>query len=580
MNKITEFIKDLSIRTLIIVFILIYIITAMFAAISISNGFISDFVMDKYLTEYLNTVYTTFESNMNITVSQLNMLVLTITSWDRIYLTLTDGRQSFDEKTASVTEALNTILKDYPIIDGVDIIVPEGKISYSKGCIDFKTPDSITAARSSLTFHNKTISCGDKNYVAASSRFYNFFNNYDLGYLVLYINEDTFYSMYKDSIIGNSTLFVTANDYIISHPDKSELGSKCYIPHAFFSDDRLSIGRYETSIVGKYTFSNGINIKISLIAVISAAALYKIVFTINRSLTVLCIITLAAAIVLTFLFSKKLLKSLFDLKNGIEVLGSDPAASVSFKTSNEIKALENSFIKMSQRIKRLMKETEDANERHRAAELKALQIHINPHFIYNALDIITCMAKLNGNKDIETTTCALASFFRIGLSKGSPIITVADEIRHVQSYAYVEHQRFPDLFDIEYDIPTEISEGCYIIKIVLQPLVENSIKHGFSNIDHKGKIRISAVEKDGDIYISVFDNGIGIKKSGTNGENIQAFGYGLKNVQQRLELEYGKGYGLIFSEAAGGGTCVTVKIKKITEINDEKQKLISEDISI
>ena len=123
--------------------------------------------------------------------------------------------------------------------------------------------------------------------------------------------------------------------------------------------------------------------------------------------------------------------------------------------------------------------------------------------------------------------------------------------------------RFPDLFDVEYDIPDEIAQNYLIVKIILQPLVENSIKHGFHGIKYKGIIKIAAVMDENDIYITVSDNGSGMSDNSPSSNARYAFGYGLKNVQQRLELEYGEGYGLTFSQSAGHGTTVTVRIKKV-----------------
>lgn len=558
-------VKKHSIQTTVISFILIFTVVSIILLTSMSNYFITEFVMDRYLSDYLQSFYSGFDKSLSTIVSRLNMVSMDLLTRQELYLKLLSSETTPEEKQRAVAQNIEPLIKNHDIITGIDIVCNDSVFRCSNIPLDFETPtDMLTdITRSALTFHKDGLTSDGVCYTAAGTKYYNFFNNSDLGYIILYFNEDILHSVYSGAIKGN-TFFITADDYIISHSDKSRLGAKAYIPYNFYSGEKLSIKRYDTSIISKYTMpSNNINSNVCIVGVIAADNLYNMVYPINSALVVMFTLMLCIAVLFAVLFTKRLLHRFTDIREKIELFGNNPGTPITFKSSNEVRALEESFSKMARHISLLMDETAAANERRRTAELKALQIHINPHFIYNALDTITCMAKLSREYEIENMTYALASFFRIGLSEGRSNITIAEEIKHVQSYIHIESIRFPDLFEVKYNIPDEIAENYLILKIILQPLVENSIKHGFHGIKYKGKISIDAHMDENDIYITVRDNGIGISGIKSYDKASYAFGYGLENVQQRLELEYGKGYGLSFSETDGGGTVVTVRIRKV-----------------
>ena len=370
------------------------------------------------------------------------------------------------------------------------------------------------------------------------------------------------FSLYGNSLLDNNEFFITVDGKVMSHTDKSKLGTEVYIPNELYSDENLSVNRYSNSIIGKFQIiADNINSDICMITIVKADKLFGIVDKINlyifMSLGTLFIIAVYTAILVT----RRFVKQHVNIRENIERIEKFPYEAIEFDTKNELQILENSFSKMSYRISQLMKQKDEANEAQRIAEMKALQVHINPHFIYNALDVITCFAKCKGEKEIENMTYALASYFRIGLSGGKTLISISDELKHVRSYIDIEMIRFPDMFDVEYDVPEEISNNYEIVKITLQPLVENAVKHGFCDMDYKGHIRITARFDGRDIIFIVSDNGCGYDVNPLQAEKTFASGgYGLTNVQQRLQFEYGDDYGLSFSKNTDGGTDVMVRI--------------------
>lgn len=231
---------------------------------------------------------------------------------------------------------------------------------------------------------------------------------------------------------------------------------------------------------------------------------------------------------------------------------------------DELFELEKSYDEMIRRLFQLMDQNKENMEIQRKLEIDALQMQINPHFLYNTLDAIAWMAKIKKQAEIEKLVINLAKFFRLSLHKGDKYIYLKEETELIEHFLEIERIRFPNTINYQCSLPDGVGEY-KTLKLILQPIVENCIKHGFDGKEGVGTITISAKSVGEDIFIDVSDNGCGFdvpqnfltkKTSKTGG------GYGLYNVNERIRLEYGEGYGLSVTSQVGVGTTVTVKIKK------------------
>ncbi len=231
----------------------------------------------------------------------------------------------------------------------------------------------------------------------------------------------------------------------------------------------------------------------------------------------------------------------------------------------EFEFMSQNYNGMIFRMKQQMQEIADKETEKRKAEMRILYEQINPHFLYNTLDSINWLAAGSSDKNkykITEMVSELARMFRIGLSKGKEIITVKDEIEHVKSYLSIQKYRYDNTFDVEYDIDESIL-GYKIIKILLQPIVENSITHGFDKMADGGKIKIKAYGEENKLVFTVEDNGCGcdvdyvnsILNSPPQNENS---GYGLYNVQTRIKIHYGEEYGIKAEKNDEGGMKFTL----------------------
>lgn len=236
------------------------------------------------------------------------------------------------------------------------------------------------------------------------------------------------------------------------------------------------------------------------------------------------------------------------------------------KGNDEIGQLGYSFNNMINEIKKLLNLVYIEQKSKREAELKILQSQIKPHFLYNTLDNIQWMAMKYGADDIIEVIAALTTLFRIGLSKGKELVRVSEEIEHIKSYLLIQKVRYREKLEYELDIDEGI-KYYKIIKITLQPIIENAIYHGVKEKFGNGKIVVKAMKKENMLYFSISDDGPGIEPEkldrlnkmleGGEQEGTRT-GYGLYNVNERIRLSYGVDYGLKIISTLGKGTTVEV----------------------
>lgn len=232
---------------------------------------------------------------------------------------------------------------------------------------------------------------------------------------------------------------------------------------------------------------------------------------------------------------------------------------------DEVMRLSRAFNLMVVKIRQLMNQIISEQEAKRKSEFKALQAQINPHFLYNTLDSIIWMNENQNYDGVTTMVSALAKLFRVSISKGRVIINVSDEIDHAASYLTIQKRRYKDKFDFHIEAQPE-ALGQKTLKLILQPIIENAIYHGINQIQEKGYIKISVNIEEGNIIYRVTDNGYGIKpevlKTILDREPMSAHsgGVGLKNINERIKLCYGTGYGLEIESELDVGTTVIIRI--------------------
>jgi two-component system sensor histidine kinase YesM len=277
-------------------------------------------------------------------------------------------------------------------------------------------------------------------------------------------------------------------------------------------------------------------------------------------------ITMILAIGTAYLFTSSIAKPVLDLRSLMKKV-EDGDLSVRFSGfhDDEIGELGLGFNEMIGRIQGLIDQVYAEQRSKREAELRILQEQIKPHFLYNALDTIQWMAQEHRVDDVVSMVGALSSLFRIGLSKGREFIPLSSELEHVESYLHIQKMRYEDKFD--YSIACDPAlRSRQVLRLTLQPLVENAIYHGIKERRGHGTLRVEARLDSGDLVLTVSDDGVGMtaealaQLSGALDSGGQPLGgYGIRNVHERIRLTFGKPYGLGFESVWGEGTVVTVR---------------------
>ncbi|MGI8384346.1 sensor histidine kinase [Robertmurraya sp. P23] len=291
-----------------------------------------------------------------------------------------------------------------------------------------------------------------------------------------------------------------------------------------------------------------------------------------RSLIVLTVGSIVIlSIVLYFFITSRLILPLRTLKEKMkQVSQGDLDVHLDNMGRDEIADLGENFNSMIMKIKALLTKSVNEQKQLKIAELRTMQAQINPHFLYNSLETIIWMAEAKKSQHVIEITKALSHFFRISLSKGKDLITLEDEIDHIKNYLTIQKMRYQDILDITFHLNEDILKH-EIIKLTLQPLVENAIYHGIKNKRGKGFVRIKGdFTPEGYICIDVIDNGIGIKDEKLKDIRFQLSqgvpfgkdqgGFGMVNVHQRIFLYYGEPFGLTINSWYGSGTRVSLII--------------------
>ena len=290
-----------------------------------------------------------------------------------------------------------------------------------------------------------------------------------------------------------------------------------------------------------------------------------------RNLVVLLVaLTVLAVVILNQMVSARISKPLRRLNDSVkEWEAGNMNPDIYIGGSMEVEHLGKTLRSTVAQIRQLMDDIVVEQEEKRKSELDALQSQINPHFLYNTLYSIVWMITGERYDDAVFMITQLASLFRISLSKGKTVIKIEDEVKHARNYMNIQKIRYKNSFEVDFQIEEDILDGC-IVKLVLQPLLENAIYYGMEFMDGEGEIHVRGYRKDKDVYLEVEDNGLGMPEeeaaellNGKERPHKHGSGVGLVNVHSRLKLRFGEAYGLVIHSCPDEGMMVQIHIPYI-----------------
>ncbi|MGO4546272.1 sensor histidine kinase [Paenibacillus sp. 2TAB23] len=279
------------------------------------------------------------------------------------------------------------------------------------------------------------------------------------------------------------------------------------------------------------------------------------------------------ALIMSSMLSELLLKPLFKLRNLMFKVEQNQL-DVRFESvfEDEISQVGHKFNRMLEQIGELIHEVKASEQSKRKSEIKALQAQIDPHFLYNTLNTIYWKSEMEEQQDVSGMIVSLSLLFRLGLNNGREITTLRQELEHVAQYLKLQVMCYPDLFEYELAAADEKLMDIPVLKIMLQPLVENSILHGFQELPHKGMIRIEVAVAEEWLTLTVTDNGSGMDTARVekmlNGADTEQTSYALSNVAARLALYYGYKASMKLESEPGIRTSVKLMIPIQEVINE------------
>ncbi|MFC0475449.1 sensor histidine kinase [Robertmurraya beringensis] len=415
-----------------------------------------------------------------------------------------------------------------------------------------------------------------QDYILTQSRVVKDINTLDnLGYLILHVKLDLFDPIFKDIYGGPShELIVNKEGTVLYSLNRNFIGKTLDIES--FAEFPTNKSGYltdewdgEKSLITYMpsSFETGGNTQLILVSIKPLKTIASDIVNIRNTMLIVVGFTVLTAGLFNFLYLKRISRFIHELLNGMKQVerGTLSKRMGRFKFQ-ELQNISQGFNNMTGRLQQLMRDIETEQERKREAQFKVLQQQINPHFLYNTLESINALAALNGQREISRMTINLGKLLRISINGGYEV-KVKDEIRHVISYLEIQKIRFNNRFSFEVDVVEELNHYP-VLKLILQPLVENILIHEFSKRDdEEGLIKIRGTISNGQGEFWIEDNGKGIDErvlmqlNNWRLENLHSQannGHGVRNVDERMRLFYGEKYGLIICSMKNKGTVIKI----------------------
>jgi len=417
------------------------------------------------------------------------------------------------------------------------------------------------------------VSGHDPGYCISAAR--NVFAGSASGVLIINIDLEHFISIYSGTASDKTgVMYITDNrGKIISHIDAAEIGG---LSQAFTLADSYSDIEISTlGISGEMTqvVANRLEHDLVLISEVPVSVIMRDVSRLRNILLITLVIAFAAAAVTGTYFVGRIIRPVEKLTDAMKkVEMGDLGMTLDSKPGNELGVLITQFNEMSQSIQGLMIKNEAIHEEKRKIEMEALQAQINPHFLYNTINIIKWMAVAIKAENISDCLTALGDLLNPIFKSRDILCTVGEEVTYTKQYIKIMNYRFAGFYDVNISVPEELMD-CMTLRFILQPLVENAIQHGDMDSGN-GHIDITVDELGDSIKLTVTDNGKGLEaekikeinqslESGIDTGEQSESRIGLTNVSRRIKLHFGDEYGLTARSRKGEGTSVSVTIPKV-----------------
>ena len=580
--------KFSSIQSVIFATVAVLVLSAVVIVTGVSMKFTNTSIFENS-SEYTHTIIQQMNQNIDSYIDYMENIAYLISCNEDVQDYLFDEKID-NEGRYRILNQLQTILDSRSDIRNVGIISKSGRMLINHGKksvnsdLDLNTQEWYTQALDSpegpmlTSSHVQHIISGERPWVITLSRGIRDRegSGEKEGVFFIDLNYSAISGLCDQSTVGTKgyAFIMDAKGNIVYHPQQQQLYNELQTENI----DLIVNSKEDTVRTGKgnrgklYSISRSNKTGWTVVGCMSVSELLR---KSNQAQSIYVLIS-AFLMIVALLFSSFLAKSLTyplqRLRDSMSRVqeGHFDGADVEIDSENEIGSLTKSFNVMTHRIQDLMEQNVKEQEAKRKSELKALQSQINPHFLYNTLDSIIWMAEGRKYEEVVLMTASLARLLRQSISNEDEVVPLAREVEYAKGYLTIQKMRYKDKLEFEINVEPSIL-NIPLIKLVLQPIIENAIYHGLKYKESKGLLQVKGFKKDGNAVLQVIDNGVGMDEEtlahiyDKHKVNYHSNGVGVYNVQKRLQLYYGESYGITYESEKGVGTTATITIPGMQE---------------
>ncbi|HEX2924649.1 MAG TPA: sensor histidine kinase [Ruminiclostridium sp.] len=604
-------IKEMSLRTSIMIIMSLIIILAVFSSNYLLMGYSNKFIYllsNNYIQSAISQSVSRINSDLFDSVYEFSSLIMKDEDVQNVLTKDVSDPQSEDAQVNKVLFGEKIRRKYVAGIEKIKIVALIGRNGqiYSVSFSDQFGGDTLNEFRNmvkvckktSVAFWSPLRECSSTNSISDDVR-----NEYSIwiyralrdpttgrymGMGVFSVSEKEIFDMYNSSRISNltQTTVFTGNGEMVSSTDfngrvkldgdqAQELIAKGVENNTVVSNGEKYLVVTNPLKINDWYISNKIPI----------SDIYREASKLMFYGLVIIIIFIFISFLLVNELSKRIVKPLKNIIKAMErTEQGDFSTQVELTGQHEVYQLGRYFNNMVSKISDMILVEYELERKKKEAEMNVLMSQINPHFLYNTLESIVWKSQIAGETEIGEMAAALGDIYRISVNKGNPLVSISDEIKHVKAYSYIQKIRYKDNFNFEYWVEDEELLKLYTIKMLLQPMVENSIVHGLNPLSHSLEVRVEVKRRGGDIELLIRDNGRGLEEESISSlmdelrssnvlktieihtQQKRYRGIGLRNTNERIKLYFGDEYGLKIESEPEAGTCIRIIIPTIKDI--------------
>lgn len=575
--------KFSSIQSVIFATVAVLVLSAVVIVTGVSMKFTNTSIFENS-SEYTHTIIQQMNQNIDSYIDYMQNIAYLISSNEDVQDYLFDEKID-NEGRYRILNQFQTILDSRSDIRNVGIISKNGRMLINDGSksvnqdLDLNTQEWYATALEKpngpilTSSHVQHIISGERPWVITLSRGIRdrSGSGEKEGVFFIDLNYSAISGLCDQSTVGTKgyAFILDAKGNIVYHPQQQQLYNELQTENISLimdtDEDTVLTG---TGNDGKlYSISRSEKTGWTVVDCTNV----KELLSKSRQAQSVYVLTAIILVIVALLFSRFMARSITlpiqKLRDSMKKVqeGDFSVSDVVVDSKNEIGSLTKSFDVMTHRIHELMEQNVHEQEEKRKSELKALQSQINPHFLYNTLDSIIWMAEGKKNEEVVLMTASLARLLRQSISNEDEVVPIANEVEYARGYLTIQKMRYKDKLEFQIEVDSSI---LYIplIKLVLQPIIENAIYHGLKYKESKGLLIVKGFMKDGNAVLQVIDDGVGMDEEtlahiyDKHKVNYHSNGVGVYNVQKRLKLYYGEDYGITYTSELGKGTTATITI--------------------